>query len=970
MILTILFFLPFHLNAQIPFFRHYTVADGLTHSTVYYVMQDAKGYIWFCTEAGVNRFDGRRFETFTTADGLADNENFKCYEDRKGRIWFLSYNGKLSYFNNGRFINDDRDTTLKYPILQGKFLRDIIEDKSGRIWFSTFIGDVFVYDGRKIAVIKGKYTCSAYPILFNEGDNVFTIVGDDRGGILYNITTGKPIKLKCKDNVARACSLTLESAGKRYIVSNIGIEHISGDSLITDISNRQVGAAIVSFKIIGKTLWAGRYRGGILQKHNFTVNSNLDSFDTVFPKSTISCIIPDNEGGIWASTMSEGVYYLPGSWSYINNIPAESITSIKHSRNSDLWVTGDYYGQLTIYDKNRQVKKFINPTLPETRIKALAWLEGDRIVAGMDYTPYIYDFKTNRTSFLFKNYSGTSDIYQDTPVSWICERNKIHTIDRVGTTKGLYNTPALNAASDKLVSIVGNEKGETFFTSIRDLYKISNGSNSVIKIAGSEIFNSNLKDLEYENGRLWVATHGNGIFIFNDNKLLHHIYSGNSEITSDICQKLIFDKGQKMWLATNKGISVFDVGNFKYLFRLTSNDVLINNDVKDIDIYNNEAYVATPSGISIIDIGKFVSNTSAPSVYIKKLVAGTTVYKDGVIPGIKYFKGDISLSYSAITFQANQSVRYRYQLKDKDYSWYETTNDQVTFHNLPPGNYTFLVQAKKYNSNWSNAASYTFTIAPLWFQYTFFKVSCFLMAVVFICILYALQIKAIKKREQEKTVYNKRIASLEGNALANQMNPHFIFNSLNTVQHFIVTKNEQQGIRYLTYFSNLIRQILEHSKHQYLDLEEEIAFLKRYLELEQIRFNNKFTFSFHIGDDVSNDIKIPPMMIQPLLENAVKHAFISDDKHIDISFQLIGAILTVVVEDNGIGINAAKEHAIKTDVLHESTALKVIENRLILLENTNGQKGSMTITDKSDNCPKETGTCVTINIPVKNKEWE
>jgi ligand-binding sensor domain-containing protein len=964
-ILAALFFLPSFLSAQIPFFRHYTSADGLANTTVYNIMQDSKGFVWFCTEAGVNRFDGHRFETFTTADGLADNENFKTFEDSKGRIWFFSYNGKLSYLYNNAFVNEDGDPSLKYAVQQGKFLVDIVEDREGHIWFSTFQGGVFMYDNTKVIAAGSKYRQILKPKLFCDEKSVYTIGYDNQSNVLYDIKADTTRRLKSKDETVRTCRQILRHAGVQYIVTDIGLEHITKDSLITDVSNRQLGYAIQNFNIVDSNLWLGTYGGGIFQMPDFFKGFFSRTTKAFQKTTTVSCIVPDNEGGVWVGTMSEGAFYQAKAQAYITNIPTQAATSIKHSKNARLWATGNYYGQLTIYNTDGSTTHYVHPGLPKTRIKTLSWLSNNRLLVGMDYTPYVYDLNKKSASFIFNTYVGITDLYDGTKALWLCGRNAIYTLDSEERLDCLYSSPTANAISDKFVSIVENDKEEGFFTSIRDLYKITLKDKEVIRVAGAEVFNSNLIDLEYANGMVWVATHGNGIFIFKDTKLVRHIYSGNSNITSDICQKLIFDKSRTMWLATNRGISVFDVYDYRYLFRLTMNDVLIENDVKDIDLDGNKAYVATPAGISIIDIDKFVSSTAPPQVYIRKMIAGTTVYDDTSIPKFKYFKGDITVSYSAITFQASQSVTYRYRIRDKDTAWYETANDRVTFHNMAPDTYTFILQAKKYNSDWSKPVMYSFIVQPLWFQYTWFKMGCILCLGVVIYAIYRLQIRKIEKREEEKTVYNKRIVELENGALASQMNPHFIFNSLNTIQQFVINKDDKQGLRYLSDFSILIRQILEYSKHRYIDLQEEISFLKRYLELEQTRFNGKFTYSFHLGESLYDELKIPPMLIQPLLENCIKHGFVLGKEHIDVSFNLRDEALLVVVSDNGIGVDAAMKRAVKKGDRHQSTALKVIESRLKLVKDVRGRIGSLTIVDMTASDIEKTGTCVSMFIPIE-----
>jgi hypothetical protein len=665
--------------------------------------------------------------------------------------------------------------------------------------------------------------------------------------------------------------------------------------------------------------------------------------------------------------MYEGVYYLPGSRSYITNMQANALTCIKYRKETNLWAAANNYGEIMLYGPKGLLRKFRYGLYPATRINELRWLTDSTLLAVSDHNPYVYNISRNSASPLIPrdNFVMGKDVDVNKKGIWICGRECIYLVNNEGN-KRLYNgTP--DHFRDKLMSIAAKDETGCWFTSISKLYWLELAGGRISQIAGQEIFHSNLVDIAYINGYLWIATHGNGIFVFKQGKLYYHFNSKNSNLTSDICQKLVYDNKGKVWIATNRGISVYDAHSFRYLFRLSLNDVLINNDVKDIDICDNKAYVATPSGVAIIDISKFISATPPPKVHIRNLVAGKKKYNHLTIPEFKYFPGNITLSYTAITFQASQSVRYRYRMSNKDEVWIETRSDQVQFYGLAPGDYTFFVSAKKHNSTWSRPVSFSFTILPLWYQTIWFRISLGMLAAAIIYIVYRYQVKRIRKREHEKTANNKRIAELEGNALTNQMNPHFIFNSLNTVQQFILKKDERAGLNYLSDFSMLIREILKYSREKYIDIEDEINFLNRYINLEHKRFNGKFNYDFRIDNEVlEREIEVPPMLIQPLLENAVKYGVAGTGGHIVVHMYIAGDMLVVEVDDNGQGINAVRKNPLRTHNHSASTALKVIESRLKLL-NTNGKHGSLILLDKKEQGGNNPGTKVIIHIPLENK---
>jgi LytS/YehU family sensor histidine kinase len=198
-----------------------------------------------------------------------------------------------------------------------------------------------------------------------------------------------------------------------------------------------------------------------------------------------------------------------------------------------------------------------------------------------------------------------------------------------------------------------------------------------------------------------------------------------------------------------------------------------------------------------------------------------------------------------------------------------------------------------------------------------------------------------------------------------QMNPHFIFNALASVQKFVIDNNKELGSSYITRFGRLMRKTLENSTREFVPLSDEIEILKDYIAFQQLRFNNSFTFNFKIDSSIESDIiEIPPMLIQPLIENAIEHGISTiDNGKIDLTFSLHDKYLMVVIEDNGIGIN---RNNAKRDLNHESMAISIIKERIKLL--TKSRKDiTIEITDLSEINPNLTGTRISFGIPLSNE---
>lgn len=953
--------------AQTPPFRHYTVNDGLASSMVYYAMQDSKGFIWFCTESGVNRFDGRTFEVFTVKDGLANNENFRCMEDSKGRIWFASYNGKLSYFKEDTFINEKTDKSLGYLQEGRQHIVEMIEDRSGNIWFSRFMDKTnYKYDGWQVHKIEErlKKANPSNTLLFNDKGTVnyfkFSAGSLYRENLDKNIARPVRTAVGKYEDIGNACSQRI-SDDLFYFITTEGLRRYSGDSCSLDLSYRDIGLKppMVCFKLIHTDLWIGGFDGLFMipdfRTKGFTgkISKYLDGF-------TISSIISDNEGGIWITTLSDGVYYIPVAGRYTMNIPGESVTCVKQNPAGTMLAIGTYHGKLSILPVEATVGKTEwNISMPP-RIKGLKWLSDHEILIGTDLAPYVFDLNKNKKTYLAREYNGKvgfRDMDEGSAGIWMAGSEEIFLLSKENRIPTM-----LFRQSDRLSSVAEDGNKGCWFTTVRDLYRLDLQSKKVSRLFGQEMFHSNLKDLRHVNGYLWVATDGNGLFIFKDNRLVKRIHSGNSSITSDVCQKIEYDGRKSVWVATNRGISVFDISTMKLLMSCTSHDILINNGITDLDLYNRKAYVATSVGISIIDMDKLIARAPAPKLYIRQLVAGGKTYDGKSTPEFVHYSGVIRLAYTAVTFQSNPLLLYRYKMEPGDGQWHETKSDQQEFYNLNPGTYTVLLCAKKYNSDWSPPLSFSFIILPKWYQSGWFILVCILLLLSGSFLLAYRLIKANKRKYEIK----RKMAESELRIIRLHMNPHFIFNTLNSLQLFIFRNRFAEANNYISKFSQLIRWIMSYSDKQEISLQEDLDFLETYIELEQLRFEKTFEFMLQVDKTLNpEEIRIPPLIMQPFVENAIKYGLSgrTEKGRLLLKLTRTEGFILVTIEDNGVGRDQVKKEQMQSYKKTESTGITYTEERLkLLIKNT--RLTPLKITDLFDPSGKATGTRIELIIPA------
>ena len=310
-------------------------------------------------------------------------------------------------------------------------------------------------------------------------------------------------------------------------------------------------------------------------------------------------------------------------------------------------------------------------------------------------------------------------------------------------------------------------------------------------------------------------------------------------------------------------------------------------------------------------------------------------------------------------------VQYQYRMEGIDDHWIETRSSMAQYPTLEPGSYTFKVKAGSIDQVWSlEPAEIKFRIYPPWWETTWFIIACILSGLgLTVLITYI-----IIRNKEEKNSLRRQISESERMALRSQMNPHFVFNALNSIQHFITMEDEMSANYYLSQFSKLIRRVFENSKETFISLENEITTLKLYLELEALRFEGKFEYELIVGEEIDTyDTELPSMIIQPFVENAIWHGLMpkrGEPPKLTVAFEQAPQHLVCIVKDNGIGRKAAGAVSKKNLSEHKSSGISNTVRRLNLLSKMEGKHANVEITDLVDEQDKALGTLVTIKIPI------
>ena len=430
---------------------------------------------------------------------------------------------------------------------------------------------------------------------------------------------------------------------------------------------------------------------------------------------------------------------------------------------------------------------------------------------------------------------------------------------------------------------------------------------------------------EFPDSTLVLGTKGFGIILWKKNNIIE--INEKLGLTSNMLEDVHVDENGILWAGTLNGLNKisFDKGGEPIVRTFTTFNGLPSNEIYQIKSYEGQVWVCTAGGL--VKFQEPVIDTISDAPILQYLKVNDSLIQWNINNTFPYNENNLELRYLTINYRQNGTIPYRYRIS-KNQKWRYTQNLTVDYPSLPPDDYTFEEQSQNEDGFWSQSTVYQFTICPPWWATWWFRILSVLGLGVLIYFVY----KNRTKRILDKAKLKQQLTDLEKSALQAQMNPHFIFNCLNSIQNFILQNEKQKAVEYLAKFARLVRHNLNASVQGMISLEEEINLLNNYLSLEQERFDNRFEYLIKV-DPLLNTafIEFPPMLIQPYVENAVIHG-ISQKKEkgkIEIHFSKNENELLATVSDNGKGYR--NDGTTSKKPRHKSVGMTITQKRLELL---------------------------------------
>jgi len=949
-------------QGQTPVFKHYTIEDGLPSAEVYSAFQDSKGYIWFATDNGVSRFNGYEFTNFNTNNGLTDNTVFLITEDSKGRVWFGTFNLQLSYFENDSI----------YPYRYNKLIADSIEaseamksfhvDEADNVW----IGCQLIRGILKISkrgILTQYISTPSQPKTGNIRVLNNGIWGLKRNKALHgpnrtniNIQSNKKsinfqYKLKIDIKKNHPWSFHCYSKdGQTTIVSTDKIIYHNNTTTPPIEIPFVKKQAINSVNIIDGFLWFctrdnGTYKCKILE-------NKLIIHDHYFKNKAISRVFKDRENGFWFLSLNDGVYYMSSDQIKHLKLSSNPVTALEVDTNSRTLYTAYLDGQIS-------KQQITNKRVPiDTILKSFLMLNTLKYDYFNDSLRYSYSLPNHdKSSYTLYERFIPSAILIDSNYIYQCDNRELQIVKNKLL---LFSSAKEGYPKIRHTSLIKND--DKIWIGTKDGIRVYKDRKITSPFKNNKYLSSAITSMERLNNTiLLIGTKNYGLLIMKNNSIID-IINKEKGLINNLVQKIHVDNDKTIWVGTNNGLNKIKYQTpSKYnIFSITPKHGLISGDITAIKSYKNTIFVATPKGLIKFDKTKVKTNYIPPPVYITQFLVNSNskTVKEG--HQLTYKDNFIKLHYEGLNYRSLGAVEYKYRMLGVDTNWTSTTLKFVQYPTLQPNDYIFEIKAKNEDNIWSKPATISFTInSPFWLTWWFIASEIGLGVLILFLIFKYRENQLIKKGNIEK-----KMIELELKALRSQMNPHFIFNTLNSIQHFITLSDFRNTNKYIAQFAKLIRTVLNLSEKNTIIIQEEIDMLTLYMELEKMRFEEQFNYQIIIDPQVDPDYDtIPSMLIQPYVENAIWHGLMNKNKkgNIIIKISIEDNYLYCSIEDNGIGRKKAAEIKKKRNINHKSVGMSITKERLDFF-NTEKDVNINTV-DLVDSEGQALGTKITIKTP-------
>lgn len=963
------FFLPLITGAQTFRYSQYTTHQGLPIDNVYAAAQDGDGFIWFGTDFGISRFDGYRFINYSKSNGIANKAVTDIVYAGGDSLLFLSYPfsiQSIKYNNKGQINTIVENATFAlqqlarhgqqyYCYQRGLGRYGVLEKGQFRVFDAD---SVFGMKGVTINAVlslenNGIAFCTGKGLFVKNGANIVRIISDRNvQNAVY--TKEKTLLAVCDGKLMRSDRSLVFTEMPFSFPANFTVYHAAQEN--------------------DEAFWFRGIDKGVYRLFNDKLEEMSERLG--MQNKAINEFFNDTDGNFWFCTDGAGIIEKKKT-EFITYETQDGLANnkiLQLLKQNDQLLIGTSNGLSVMNNKhittvdlpqNGEGLKYVFRLFPVSSTvvgicmdKTFTFRDNDNMAT---YNSYVGDF--NYDGHQFRAFKFSFAWQQDERNIWMVQIHKLIHLQKdkseiidlspYKVRKGYCMTTYDNRLW------LGTDAGIIFIDSNNKISKTDS-------VAGEKI-GPVFDFLTDKENRLWIATEA-GLFVY-EHKKFTAIEKGPT-LGSNYCRDITIDGSGKIWVATWDGIFYFDGKTKKYF---NTNDGLPSKTVNSIlfDSTERQIYIGTENGLAVLGMSSLSNALSKRKIFISCSIAGNEneIVRDNEI--LKPSQNSLGFYLSFPYYRGTAEITYEYKMDDGQWVTMAnpanptaSTNPTIVISDIGSGKHIFYARAKVNGEVISNDnASFVFSIKKAFYKTWWFWLPVILISQLFIFWVINYYNKKAREEKLAEQSQKAEYASLKQQAFTLLMNPHFIFNALNSVQHYVNQQDRKSANKYLSDFATLIRRSFDAAQRSFVTLEEELETIRLYLQLEKMRFTDKFDYSITVSKATDDDDwMLPSMMLQPFLENAVLHGLmpLSGKGLLTIDASVLGNSLCIIIKDNGIGIEKSK--ALRSGGKHNSKGMQLIKERIELLSKLSKEPIQLFITELNPVTPNP-GTKITMIIP-------
>lgn len=962
-------------------------SNSLIQNNVLSLCDDTKGNIWIATAGGVSRYN-KSSNSFTnylldvSPKSIArDNEVGNILCDRQGRIWCSTASGLYEYIPSA-----DRWKLYQHSVRDSSSIssnaiqrNSMVEDpRKNCIWLGTVKG-LNMFDTEKKVFYNYRNNPERLPVFTDH--NIVPLAFDKKGAlsfgdytkqslITYSIVNTQPLY---KEEAFRYDPRSSDGAISCLFIDNENNSWYSTWDNTVQVKNNETNE------------W-------VRLKHDINNRSSINSdffWDMIQARDGTIYI-----GGLYGLSIYRPVATFYEIFHPVQDFkPFQSVTgftSLYEDEEAKLWIGNDG-GGLVSYDFASS--SYTQHKLPGGRIENyiihITSID-DKLWLGTGRGIKIFDKKTKT----FSDFNALKQIksIEHYPVSFVFRdmKNNIwfsvrrHGVFKYDSTLGSFEHFALDSMfigpqRQTNISAYGQDsQGHLWFGSSSGVlyeYDPDDGFRSHVPDPALKptVLQRGINSLYVDkNDVVWMATEGAGLVKFDPWTKKYRSWMESDGIVLDVCNEILADRQGKLWVGSYEGITIFDPTNEKIENPRIDYGQSENNFFSRGSRLLKNGNIVFSNGVNFIMINPsqvttFKATPNAVISSIKIFEHSRPLYEPDPKVELSYKENFFTINFSVIQPVQESAIEYAYQLLGYDKDWvYTGSRNFASYTGVSGGNYKFLVKARYKEEKWGDVAMIDVHITPPFYETWWFRILCLSLLGAAIYGIIKIRERRIISDEKLKSDFRQRVTELELKSLRSQMNPHFLYNSLNAIRLFVLQNEPKNAEKYLVKFSRLMRLILHNSRQERVTLESELELNKLYLELEQVRLDKKFVFEINTQENMrTQEFLVPPMIIQPYIENAILHGIRNKQENGQICLKISETEkgIQCIIEDDGVGRQKAAEIRNRNSATHNGVALKVTEERLELMGQLTGKLGAVEFEDLFNADGSSAGTRVIIIFP-------